>query len=148
MNQISEFNGDESQRKRYQDLVAEVTKEIQGEQEKIAKLDETTSHLQGMNSELIGKQQIISTSAEQLETAISALRQEITQLMGDGNTNPIELEDRSAVKSNLQSKGEVQNRFVLRSFQAYNRLKEDILTETLIYDSKKREIQVYEPVSL
>ena len=144
MNQISEFNGDESQRKRYQDLVAEVTKEIQGEQEKIAKLDETTLHLQGMNSELIGKQQIISTSAEQLQTAISALRQEITQLMGDGNTNPIELEDRSAVRSNLQSKSEVQDRFVLRSFQAYNRLKEDILTETLIYDSKKREIQVYE----
>ena len=112
---MSEFDYKESQQKRYQDLITETTKQIQSEQEKIANLDETKNHLEGMKSELIRKQEIISKTATHLRETISLLKDELDKLNVEGDLNPL------------------------------SKLKEDILTETLIYESKKREIEAYEP---
>lgn len=70
-----------------------------------------------MKSELIRKQEIISKTATQLRETISQLKDELEKLNVEGDLNPL------------------------------SKLKEDILTETLIYESKKREIEAYEPLS-
>ncbi len=85
-------------------------KQIQLEQEKLAKLEEKFEHLQGLEVELFRKQEIISSSAEQVRVIIVGLKKEIALLAVQGENNPL------------------------------NKLKEDILTESLICESKRREV--------
>lgn len=112
--QMEEFDSNKLQQKRYQDQIVETTKEIQNQHDKIERLQDTIEHLNLIQVELLKKQEIISSSKVQLLEINIGIRKEIEQLMVEGENNSL------------------------------NKLKEDILTESLICESKKRELAQYE----
>lgn len=73
-------------------------------------MQETIEHLKSIEVELVRKQEIISNDAVQFQGVISDVKKEIAKLMIEGDNNPL------------------------------NKLKEDILTESLIGESKRREL--------